>query len=293
VHVGTAITLSLNGIDIDYGQDRSWRRHHWLFPPDSITEIDYLYADDVTETKSGFETALEKTRFRLCHLGYSLQETRTRFESAVTRWNRTADLRLSFADFHGRLTSLDFPALTSADLEPYVWDFRRLVLDLFIDWDTNNAGLEDFIFGLDFAITLRVLADPIANRLLPLRWHHQDLIDSGWASVEDLADVDRETYIINHTMFVGRLQDYANAITIRNLDDWLVGRGVPRATPYTRLQPNGAVTHETTTLPIAVRNKIHHPENPHNTLSDQELGASVELLLEVAKGLPTPLPGLL
>lgn len=77
--MGTAITLSLNGIDIDYGQDRSWRRHHWLFPPDSITEIDYLYADDVTETKSGFETALEKTRFRLCHLGYSLQETRTRF----------------------------------------------------------------------------------------------------------------------------------------------------------------------------------------------------------------------
>lgn len=293
MHVGTEITLSLNGITIDYGKNRYWRRHHWLFPPDSIREIDYLYADNVTETKPGFETALQKTHFRLCHLGYSLQETKSRFESAVIRWNRTADLRLSFADFYARLTSLDFPALTTADLKPYVWDFRRFVVDLLTDWDTDDAGLEDFIFGLDFAITLRVLADPIANRSLPLRWHHQDLVDSGWASMEDLTDVDRGTYIIDHTMFVGRLQDYANANTPGKLDDWLVQQGVPRATPYTRVQRNGAIAQETTTLPIAVRNKIHHPENPHNTLSDQELVASIELLLEVAKALPIPLPGLL
>lgn len=80
MHIGTAITLSLNGIDIDYGQNRSWRGRHWLFPPDSIREIEYLYANNVTEREPGFEKAMEKTYFRLSHLCYSLQETKTRFE---------------------------------------------------------------------------------------------------------------------------------------------------------------------------------------------------------------------
>lgn len=290
--MGTAITLTLNGIDIDYGKNRYWKSHHWLFPPGSLKEIEYFYADGAIETKPGFETTLDQAYYRLCHLGYSRQETKAKFESAVNRWNRTADLRLSFADFHGRLTDLDFAALSTADLEPYVWDFRRFVLDLLTDWDGDESGLEEFIFGLDFAITLRVLADRVKNRSLPLRWHHQDLIDSGWVSLEDLTDIDRLTYMVNHTMLVGRLQDYANETTVSGFDGWLADRGLSRGTLYTRIRQNGTTVQETTTLPSAVRNMIHHPENPNNALSDDDLRESVELLLRVAGGLPATLPGL-
>lgn len=97
--MGSMITLSLNGVDIDWGKNRHWRSHHWLFPPGSITDIEYRYADDFVETKPGFETTLDAAFFRLRHLGYSSHEAESKFEAAVTRWNRTADLRLLFADF--------------------------------------------------------------------------------------------------------------------------------------------------------------------------------------------------
>lgn len=290
--MGTAITLSLNGIDIDWGKNRYWNSHHWLFPPGSLTEVEYLYADDAVEIKPGFQTTLEEVRFRLCHLGYSQQETKTKFEAAVLRWNRTADLRLSFADFRNALTSVDFASLTSADLEPYVWDFRGFVRNLLAAWNTEDALLEDFIAGLDFALTLRVLADRAENLSLPLRWHHQDLIDSGWASLDDLTDIDRPTFIVNHTVLYGRLQDYANATDLRDFDKWLGNNGLPRATPYSRIKRDGTVARERTTLPTAVRNMIHHPENPHNVLSDDNLRESIELLLRIEKLLSNQLAGL-
>lgn len=79
--------------------------------------------------------------------------------------------------------------------------------------------LEDFYFGLDFALTLRVLAERPQNRSLLLSWHHQDLVESGWASLEDLTEIDRQTCIINHTMLVGRLQDHAGKTTVAAFDN--------------------------------------------------------------------------
>ncbi|RQX05612.1 HEPN/Toprim-associated domain-containing protein [Micromonospora inaquosa] len=290
--MGTPITLSLNGITIDWGQNRHWNNHHWLFPPGSLTDVEYLYAYDVVETKPGFQTTLDEAYFRLCHLGYSHQETRTKFDIAVARWNRTADLRLSFEDFQRALTSVDFASLTSADLAPYVWDFRAFMANLLAAWDSDEAMLEDFVAGLDFALTLRVLADRVDNRPLPLRWHHQDFVDSGWASLDDLTDIDRQTLIINHTMMVGRLQDSAGKTSVKDFDNWLVEHGLRRSTPYSRMNQDGTVTHQMTTLPSAVRNMIHHPENPHNALSDDNLRESIEVLLRIAKFLPSPIPGL-
>jgi len=290
--VGTAITLSLNGIDIDWGKNDYWRSHHWLFPPGSLTNVDYRYANDAVETKPGFQTTLDETYFRLRHLGYSHQETRAKFDTAVARWNRTADLRLSFDDFHHALTSLDFASLTSADLEPYIWDFRAFVRHLLAAWDTDGAGLEDFIRSLDFTLTLRVLADRVDNRSLPLCWHHQDLVDSGWVTLDDLTDIDRQTFLINHMTLFGRLHDDSGEATINDFDRWLTREGLPQATPYARLMRGGAVKNEVLTLPTAVRHTIHHPENPHNSLSDDDLRESLELLLDVAKRLNHPLPGL-
>ncbi|MFI5930684.1 HEPN/Toprim-associated domain-containing protein [Actinoplanes sp. NPDC051494] len=291
--MGTAITLSLNGIDIDWGQNRRWRNHHWLFPPGSLTDVDYRYAAGVVKTRPGFQTTLDEALFRLCHLGYSHQETKTTFDHAVARWNRTADLRLSFDDFHAALTGVDFASLTPADLAPYIWDFRAFVVSLLAAWDSDDALLEEFIANLDVTLTLRVLADRVESRPLPLSWQHQDLIDSGWATLDDLTDIDRQTFIVNHTTMFGRLQDHAGRTEVKAFDDWLVGHGLDRATPYSKMNRNGTVSLQHMTLPGAVRNMIHHPENPHNFLSDDDLRESVEALLTVAKRLPGPLPGLM
>lgn len=286
------ISLALNGIDIDWGKNRYWKNHYWLFPPGSLTDVVYRYAGDVIETKPGFQTTLNETYFRLCHLGYSYQETRMKFDAAVARWNRTADLQLSFADFHDVLTSIDFSSLTSADLEPYIWDFRRFVQNLLAARDTPEADLEDFINTLDFAITLRILADRADSRSLPLCWHHHDLVENGWAAFEDLTDIDRAAVTINHTVLFGRLHDYSGAGRVSTFDNWLANRGLAQATTYWEIRPDGTETRSQKTLPTSVRNKIHHPENPRNDLSDDDLRNSIELLLGIVKKLPSPLPGL-
>lgn len=287
--MGTMISLSLNDVDIDWGKNRYWKNHNWLFPPKSLTQIKYFYADDVVKTRAGFQTTLEETRFRLCHLGYSRQETQEKFRASVERWNRTSELHLSFADFHSALVSVDFASLTSADMQAYRYDFRLLLLELLDAWDTEDASLEDFILEhLDFTLILRVLADRADNRPLPLRWHYQDLVESGWVSMEDLADIDRDAFVMSHMRLVGRLQDYSGIAEVKSFDNWLSSQGLPKTTPYVKLGRHGELIHNMTTLPTAVRNMIHHPENVHNSLSNEDLSASVELLLETVKGLSGP-----
>jgi hypothetical protein len=290
--MGTEILLSLNGIVIDYGKNRYWKSHTWLFPQGSITNVKDVYAGDAGETKPGFQTTLNEAYFRLRHLGYSSHETKAKFEATVARWNRTADLELSFADFHDALTSIDFPSLTTADLAPYIWDFRRFVENRLSAWDTDDAQLDDFINSLDLAITLRVLADRVDNRSLPLCWHHHDLVENGWAAFDDLTDIDRPTFIMNHTVLYGRLHDYAGSGSVKAFDNWLASRGLAKSKSYVELRPDGTEFPKETTLPTAVRNMIHHPENQRNVLSDDDLRDSIELLLGVAKRVSPPLPGL-
>lgn len=284
--MGTMIQLVLNGIAIHYGKNDHYVRHHWLFPPNSITDVTYRYAYDVTDIQPGLQTSLQETYIRLCHLGYSQQETKEKFEDTVARWNRTAGLRLSFEDFHDVLTSIDFASLTQEDLLPYVYDFRELLIDRLGAWDEDDARLEDFIKErLDFTLVLRVLADRTKNRLLTLQWEYQDLIESGWASFEDLMEIDRPTFIANHTALYGRLQDYADLPGEADFDAWLTERGLPKSTRYRRVR-GGKASQQMRTRPTAVRNKIHHPENPHNRLTDEELHQSLEDLLSIARDLP-------
>ena len=178
-------------------------------------------------------------------------------------------------------------------MEAYGYDFRHLVIERLAGWDADGALLEDFIKEhLDFTLLLRCLAERSDNRQMILRWHHQDLVDSGWVTLEDLTEVDREIAIINHTMLIGRLQDYSGAYFVDDFDRWLEAHGVDRNTPYVKLERSGAAKAVTMTLPGAVRNMIHHPENPHNALSGDDLRDSIECLLQVVKRLPTGLPGI-
>lgn len=289
--MGTMIQLALNEIPIHYGKNDHYGRHHWLFPPKSITDVTYMYADDKTDVKPGLRTSLQETYIRLCHLGYSGPETKAKFEDTVTRWNRTAGLRLSFEDFHDVLTSIDFVSLTNEDLLPYGYDFRELLIDRLGAWDDDDDGygygrLEDFIKErLEFTLILRVIAGRAENRALPLQWEYQDIIDSGWATFEDLTDIDRPTFIVNHTALYGRLQDHANLPLETEFDAWLTERGLPKSTRYRRVR-GGKESQQMRTRPTAVRNKIHHPENPYNRLTDEELHQSLEDLLAIARNLP-------
>ena len=138
--MGTDITLSLNGIDIDWGKNRYWNSHHWLFPPGSITEVEYSTQMRSSRKSPGSRQPCTKPTSRLCHLGYSEQETKMKFDSAVARWNRTSDLHLSFADFRDALTSVDFASLKPADWNPTTGTSERFVVKLLLHGTRTMQG---------------------------------------------------------------------------------------------------------------------------------------------------------
>ena len=53
--VGTQIALSLNDVNIDYGKNRYWKSHYWLFPPGSEAHVPTEYVSGV-ELRPGYQT---------------------------------------------------------------------------------------------------------------------------------------------------------------------------------------------------------------------------------------------
>ncbi|CCE76267.1 HEPN/Toprim-associated domain-containing protein [Clavibacter nebraskensis] len=286
----TEITLSLNGIDIDWGKNRFWKNHYWLFPPTSLTDIPYLYADNEVEWHPGFETSLDQARFRLCQLGYSLEEAKSKFQTTVSHWSRRSYFELSFDAFREALSEFNFH--DRPEVEPGLGpsSFKSELAEALAACSPDDGcQMEDFVYELDFSIILRTLAEQESNRPLPLRWHYYDLVENGWATIDDLLELDRNTAIMNHSFLMGRLQDYTQLNTVSAFDRWLAGQGIPQETPYWRSDTGDKRRLEKLTLPTAVRNMIHHPENLSNRLLDEDIRKSVELLLEITGRPPYPL----
>ena len=120
--MGTMIVLSLNEVPVDYGKNHCWVSHAWLFPPGSDKDVRYVYADDVVEVRPGLSAALEQVRFRMDHLGYSLDEVRDRYNCELERWNRTYTLCLPFERFLAAVISIDFVGMAQDSQGDFEYD---------------------------------------------------------------------------------------------------------------------------------------------------------------------------
>lgn len=289
--MGTMIILSLGEVPVDYGKNHYWTSHAWLFPPNSEKDVPYVYADDLVVTRPGLSAPLEQVRFRMDHLGYSLEETRDRYNAELERWNRTYSLRLPFERFLATVTSIPFETISQREQEEFEYDILTLLLSMpevndpqCDDYESDQgplSGVEDFIRErVPIHVLVRCFAERSANLGLPLTWGYQDLIDSGWEERPTLMEIDRTQSTLNLIRLYGRLQDQANCHTIAALDKWLESHEVPRDTSYIEQGAHGPRPRKLT-LPSAVRNMIHHPENRNQVLTDEQLYQAIELLLQV------------
>ena len=273
--------------------------HAWLFPPGSDKDVRYVYADDVAEVRPGLSAALEQVRFRMDHLGYSLDEVRDLYNCELERWNRTYTLCLPFERFWAAVISIDFVGMTQDSQRDFEYDLATLLLRILESTDPQEddwrnlegkfSGIDDFVRERILVhVLVRCLAERPANRALPLTWEYQDLIESGWEARSTLMEIDRTQSTLNMIRLYGRLQDQAGYHSIADFDRWLADHGVPRDTSYIKRINKGKDTkEEQLTLPSAVRNMIHHPENREQILTDEQLEQAIELLLQVALSVET------
>ena len=310
--MGTMISLSLNGVSIDYGKNHYWTGHAWLFPPDSEKVVPYTYAASwgssdrntaVTEEHLALSAPLDQVRRRMDLLGHTLGESRDAYDDLLRRWNRTYALSLPFDRYLDVVASIDFANITRADQESFSYDIHELLVARFAVSDPQNededgywgrfnededngenrlGGLEDFIRErVPLAIMLRCMAERASNLPLPLSWEYHDLVDNGWEDKATLMEIDRTREILNLARLYGRLQEHSGEPSIRSFDDWLARRGCPQTTNYQKVAST-ARKNEVLTLPSAVRNMIHHPENRLQTYTNTELQQAVEELIAIS-----------
>lgn len=64
-----------------------------------------------------------------------------------------------------------------------------------------------------------------------------------------------------------------------DFDNYLSQKGIIQDQTYVRLKKDGTTVNQVRTLPTKIRNVIHHPENRHNSFSNEDLKKSIELLI--------------
>lgn len=89
-----------------------------------------------------------------------------------------------------------------------------------------------------------------------------------------------------HNELYGLLQAKAIGESQKNyyekeFDKWLNNWEIPQDRSYIRLNKDGTKQTEEKTLPTLIRNIIHHPENPNNSYTTDELRNSIENLLKI------------
>lgn len=302
--MGTYINLMLNKTTIDYGKNRNFNKHGWLFLNNSRTNIEYEYADSVIEVKEGFSIELNKALFRMNHLGFSLKECQMKYNKQLDEWNRVNNLNLSFEYLIKKISEVDLSIVTDNymfNLNPHIFsireylisqikkdiEFRNVNMDELEDSGFSYYDLEDFLLEvLDVKILLRMFCENENNLLYNLEWQYQDIIESGWVSYEDIIEIDHKDFIINHNKIYGELQAIAINVDQKNyyaenFNKWLVDNGFVLIKEYKKLTVNGSIMTKKLTLPVFVRNVIHHPENENNTFSNEELNDSITQMLKV------------
>lgn len=294
----------VNKTCIDLGKNNHFQKHSWLFPPNSKKKIQYEYANNIIENKEGYSANLAKVKFRLDNLGYSFAETKKRYKNQLTSWNRVNDLTLPFELLLDIVNSIDLNLVS----DDYIFSlnddlngfreylcfiiernnkFKKLNISNKMEDYNHYYSLDDFLIeSLDPYILLRLFCENSENLKYNLEWQYIDIIESGWASYQDIEEFDKKDFIINHNKLYGELQLYAIGKNSKyyyekEFDDWLVNEGLVRNKHYLKLLKNGTTHNVLVTLPVYIRNVIHHPENINNSFSDDELNFSITKMLEI------------
>ncbi|MGT2912132.1 HEPN/Toprim-associated domain-containing protein [Streptococcus cameli] len=308
--MGTYIELCAHNLTIDWGKNDYYRTYSWLFRDNGLG----LKSDNYNhlEASLAMSDKIANVKFRLDNLGYSLSETNGKLSQAIDVWNRThnfPDISQLIVDF---IASIDLDAVddlfllkeaegyvTDADLNlwlaqkiehnsQYSVKKEEMVASL-EDKESYFDGLEDFFRELDRCIILRLLCENPKNLSKELKWFCYDIVDSGWASEEDINYFDDKYFIIEHNKLYGKLNRYAiqqNNVGggLQAFDSWLSQKGLSQNRYYQQENlVTGNLTSKKFTTPTFIRNIIHHPENVNNTFNDSDLKESINSMLDIIK----------
>lgn len=309
--MGTIIELCADNLTLDWGKNNNYKAHSWLFSEDDRFEKKSTNYNFYNGALAIFDN-LENVKFRLNNLGYSLDETKKRLEDQINIWRRVHDFPEITQLIMNYISSINLDDITDLTIQEesecfgeadvYHWLAKKIEADSIYIAEKNKLiaklenseyyfdGIEGFFFEkLDRYIFLRLLCENQFNLDKELKWFCYDIIESGWASVEDIQYFDNKYFVIEHNKLYGKINRYAIQQdnikdSVSQFDSWLSSKGLLQNRNYQRENlSTGTLTSTRYTTPTFIRNIIHHPENTNNTFNDGDLKESINSMLDLIK----------
>ena len=309
--MGTIIELCADNLTLDWGKNNNYKAHSWLFSEDDRFEKKFTNYNFYNGGLAIFDN-LENVKFRLNNLGYSLDETKKRLEDQINIWRRVHDFPEITQLIMNYISSINLDDMTDLTIQEeseyfgeddiYHWLAKKIEADPIYITEKNKLiaklensedyfdGIGEFFFEkLDRYIFLRLLCENQFNLDKELKWFCYGIIESGWASVEDIQYFDNKYFVIEHNKLYGKINRYAIQQdnindSVSQFDSWLNSKGLPQNRNYQRKNlSTDTLTSTRYTTPTFIRNIIHHPENTNNTFNDGDLKESINSMLDLIK----------
>ena len=188
--MGSAITLALGNLELDWGKNSVFQDHGPLFQSGDVRPIPYHYVDNQdrsTELKQGYSKPLLDVVKRVELLGYTPGSARKEYEMLLSLHEIKPDI-LPFDRFAEALQKVDVRSV-SIEYEEYhdfgdffpdeIFDRLRLA-NAVVDAREARWELREMMENFHPWSTLRLLAENPSNLDVAVTWSFADVVEAGW-----------------------------------------------------------------------------------------------------------------
>lgn len=201
--MGSSITLGLDALDLDWGQNDRFFPHEQLFRPGDLSRAKYYYADDIVEEKEAYVRPLRSVAKRLDLLGYTATEARIKLSEAMAEEEglqlEVADVCKAIAeadvDVAAKLVGETIHVLGAGTSAPAA----ELLLRASAEFQ-NDAALDlyarDFLETVDPYVLLSLLATNPRNLDRAVIWRFADVVEAGYADPAEFVPSDDHLFVI-------------------------------------------------------------------------------------------------
>lgn len=188
--MGSLISLGIEEFELDWGKNYNFQNHSKLFAESDKKEIMYYYEDE-EKLRLGYSAPLKKVLKRLELLGYSLENTRDKFDTYLSEYPDYLEIpKIKFDDILQIFSKLKIEEYIVSreegdyDLGEYVQEniFHNKLFKNFANiLDIKDRDIAGFFENLDTYVILRLIMENDDNLNLNLEWRTYDVIEAGWA----------------------------------------------------------------------------------------------------------------
>lgn len=193
--MGSIVSLTIGGIEIDWGKNNGFINHSKLFLPTDKTILSEHEYNDTRYIHYGYRRVLRDVIPRLELYGYNEKTIQKIWDEHVSYYpDYLPKFELPFEQFSKIIKNITITPRTGSD-EGYDYDLGEFAQEMLSlpeyselrkSVNSNSRDLLSFFENLHPYIQLWLLSTNLENQNLYLEWHTDSIIKGGWTTDDDL-----------------------------------------------------------------------------------------------------------